>query len=207
VTVAQEINLLQIDLRAPQSMLSARLVLWAVGALALALVLISSLGARRAADETAAVASLVVQKTQATTRVGELEVEVAAITADPALAAEVGALEIETGMRRALVTAVEKRALGGAQGFSPQLEGLAKRTLSGVWLRQIMIDRGGEGLALSGSALDAELLPRWIEGMRAEAGLAGRAFQTVRIEKRDPKSGAAPGTIDFALATSDESPP
>jgi hypothetical protein len=207
MSAAQEINLLQADLRATAPLLSAQLILLAVGGFALMLVLISTFAGKRAEAETKIVEGLIAQKSQETTRLEELEREVAKIAADPVLAAQVGDLEVETERRRALVMAVEKRALGSAHGFSPQLEGLAKRTLAGVWLRQIWIDRGGEGLALSGSALDAELLPQWIQGMGEEAGLAGRAFQTVRIQKSDPKSGARPGSIDFALATGVESPP
>ena len=54
--------------------------------------------------------------------------------------------------------------------------------------------------------LDAKLVPEWILGMREEPGLAGRAFQTVRIEQPDADKAALPGAIDFSLATGDTAP-
>jgi hypothetical protein len=207
MSVAQEINLFQPGLRAVAPALSARLILRALGGLVLALVLIYGFARERADTETKSVARLVAQKTQTTAKLEELELRVSKVAPDPALAAQVRDLAIETETRRVLVKAVEKRALGSAHGFSPQLEGLAKRTLAGVWLRQIKIERGGEGLALAGSALDAKLVPQWLEGMREEAGLAGRAFQTVRIQRSDPKTSAPQGSIDFALATGEASLP
>jgi hypothetical protein len=207
VSVAQEINLFQPELRAPAPALSARLILRAVGGLALALVLFYGFASKRADTETKVVARLETQKTETTARLEGLELQVSKLIADPTLAAEVRNLGIETETRRALVRAVEKRALGSSNGFSPQLEGLAKHTLEGVWLHQIKIEHGGEGLALAGSALNAELLPHWLEGMRDEPGLSGRAFQTVRIQPSDPDTGATHGTIDFALATGEEFSP
>ncbi len=207
MSVAQEINLYQPGLRAAAPALSARLILRAVGGLALALVLFYGFARQRAETETRSVARLAAQKTETTAKLEQLELQVAKVSADPVLAAEVRDLGIETETRRLLVKAVEKRALGSAHGFSPQLEGLARRTLDGVWLQQIKIERGGEGLSLAGRALDAKLVPQWLEGMREQAGLAGRAFQTVRIQRSNPKSGAPPGAIDFALATGEEAPP
>lgn len=207
MSVAQEINLFQPGLHAAAPALSARLILRALAGLVLALVLIYGFARKQADSETQTVARLAAQKSQTTARLEELERQVAGVVADPVLAAQVRDLGIETEARRTLVKAVEKRALGSAHGFSPQLEGLAKRTLDGVWLHQIRIERGGEGLALAGHALDAKLVPEWLEGMREAPGLAGRAFQTVRIQRSDPKTGAPQGSIDFALATGEETPP
>jgi Fimbrial assembly protein (PilN) len=206
MSIAQEINLFQPGLRAPLPALSARLILRALGGVVLALVLVYGFARQRAGTETQIVSRLEAEKSRTTARLEELERQVAARVPDPALAVEVRDLAVETEARRVLVKAVEKRALGTARGFSPQLEGLAKRTLDGVWLGRISIERGGEGLAISGHALDAKLVPEWLERMREEPGLAGRAFQTVRIEKTAPKKDARPGVIDFALATGDEVP-
>ena len=207
MSVVQDNNLFQPELRAQAPALSARLILRAIGGLTLALVLIYGFASKRADTETRNVARLSTQKTHTTARLEELERQVSKVVADPVLAAQVRDLGVETETRRVLVLAVERRALGSAHGFSPQLEGLAKRTLDGVWLHQIKIERGGDGLALAGSALHPELLPQWLEGMREEPGLAGRAFQTVRIQRSDPAKGATPGSIDFALATGEAPSP
>ncbi|MEX2205330.1 MAG: hypothetical protein WEF50_03775 [Myxococcota bacterium] len=206
-SAVQEVNLFQPGLRPPAPALAARLILRAIGGLALALLLLYGFASQRARSEAKTVATLLAHKSQATARLEELEQQISKRTADPVLAAEVRELGGEVETRRTLVTAVEARALGSAQGFSPQLEGLAKRTHEGVWLHQIKIERGGAGLALAGRALAPELLPEWLEGMGQEAGLAGRTFQLVRVQRPDPKTGAAQGSIDFALATGEVSSP
>jgi len=202
----QEINLFQPGLRPPAPSLSARLILRALGGVVVFLVLVYGFARHRAGAETEAVAQLEAQKTRAEQRMEELEKKVSERAPDVTLAQEVKDLADETEVRRALVSAVEKRALGSAHGFSPQLEGLAKRTQDGVWLGEVKIERGGESLALVGHALDAKLVPEWILGMREEPGLAGRAFQTVRIEQPDADKAVLPGAIDFSLATGDSAP-
>jgi MSHA biogenesis protein MshI len=205
---AQVVNLFQPGLRAPAPALSARLIVRAFAGVALVLLVIYGIARTRAGSERETIVTLEAQRTQTTQRLEELEKQVATRAPDAALAAEVKALTADTEQRRVLVRAVEQRALGTTQGFSPQLAGLARRRVPGVWLGRIRIDRGGDGLALSGHALEAKLVPEWLQELREEPGFSGRAFQTVRIEKGDPeKSKTPPGAIDFALATGDEARP
>jgi hypothetical protein len=100
---------------------------------------------------------------------------------DPALLAEVEALRREREHAARVLAALDGEGLGNVAGFSAVLEGLARRRVAGVWLDGFGVRAGGGELALSGGALRPELVPRWLEGLRAEPGLAGRAFRTFEL--------------------------
>lgn len=85
----------------------------------------------------------------------------------------------------------------GAAGFSPYLEGLGRRRLDGLWLTDIVIADGGGQLALKGRALDANLLPRYLQALGTEPAYRGRQFNVFRLARPDPDDGA----LEFSLAT------
>ena len=65
--------------------------------------------------------------------------------------------------------------------FSTYFEGLARRTLDGLWLQRVDVAAGGESIRLSGYATDAELLPRWIKTLQQESAFSGTKFRSARI--------------------------
>jgi len=89
------------------------------------------------------------------------------------------------------------RAVGNTDGFSAYLEGLARQTQSGVWLRRIAIRGGGNDLTLAGSALDPKLVPRYLKRLSAQAPYKGTAFRTFKMSRR---TDAGP-SVDFAVGT------
>ncbi len=86
---------------------------------------------------------------------------------------------------------------GTTGGFSAYLEGLARQTQSGVWLRHIAIGHGGSDLSLAGSALDPKLVPRYLKRLSGEPVYAGRAFRTFKMTRRAHAATA----VDFAVKT------
>ncbi len=195
--MTQQVNLWQPLADAPDSPLSARRVLQAVGVVALALLVVWGFARQRARSETARLARLESERAQAQVRLIELEQKSAAVAPDAALAAEVAALASEVEARHALVRAVEERALGSTTGFSARLAGLARRRVEGVWLARIRLASGGSDLTLGGHALAPALVPDWLDALRGEPAFAGSAFETVRIED----TGKAGAPIAFGLST------
>jgi type II secretory pathway component PulM len=195
--VTQQVNLWQPLADAPESPLSARLLLQALGLVALALLVIWGFARQRARSDTARLATLESERTEVQQRLSELEQKSAAFAPDAALAAEVATLAREVEARHALVQAVEQRALGSTTGFSARLAGLARRRVDGVWLARISLAGGGSDLTLGGHALVPALVPDWLEALRGEPAFAGSAFQTVRIEE----TGQPDAPVAFALST------
>jgi hypothetical protein len=84
------------------------------------------------------------------------------------------------------------------------LRALARASMDGVWLTRIQFARGRGELSIAGRATRAELVPAYLERLRAEQALRGRDFS--RLEVMRPGAGkAAPAPdsryVEFALSS------
>jgi hypothetical protein len=101
---------------------------------------------------------------------------------------------------------------GRARSYIEPLRALARQRLEGVWLTSISLAGDTGELSLSGRALQAALVPQYIEHLRRDEVMSGRRFSTLAIERRPPaKAGAAPAegqvggddAVTFRLLASD----
>lgn len=89
--------------------------------------------------------------------------------------------------------------LGRTEGYSGPLRALARRTMEGVWLTRIeFADAGGE-LSLAGRAARPELVPAYLERLRAEEALRGNTFSRLEVKRADK----APH-VEFTLSSGEE---
>ena len=91
--------------------------------------------------------------------------------------------------------------LDNTQGFSTYLEGLARQHVEGLWLTGLSISNGGEQLGLTGSTVEAQLVPHYLQQLAAEKAFNGREFKTFQLTR----GAAAPPHIDFTLHTAAQS--
>ena len=85
-------------------------------------------------------------------------------------------------------------------GFSEHLQGLAREDLAGVWLRVIVLSGGGQSLVLEGSALRAELVPRYVQRLSRQPAFAGLEFARLVMSRSEEREDA----VDFVLRTTPE---
>ncbi len=78
--------------------------------------------------------------------------------------------------------------------FSIFFDDLGRYTPQGLWFSGISISNGGRNINLSGSAVQAELVPQFIQQLRNSKSLNERKFQEFTIEKN--------GTVSFQLRSS-----
>ncbi|MEM7210190.1 MAG: PilN domain-containing protein [Pseudomonadota bacterium] len=106
--------------------------------------------------------------------------------------------------QRALLNLSQHSKQGG-QLFSGYFEGLARRTLDGIWLNEISVHNEGRSLSLAGRTTDAALVPEWILGLKSEPAFIGLRFASAEIGANDhPVSGGQKRlgrTLHFALKT------
>lgn len=120
---------------------------------------------------------------------------------DPALEAldrRVEELESRLRQRESLLAGIAGLA-GRQTGFAPQLRALAQQRVPGLWLTGIHFADGGHGAELRGVALEAGLVPRYLELLPEHEQLDGLDFQQVLVQRRP----AGEAGLDFTLRTRD----
>lgn len=134
-------------------------------------------------------------------------------------AAEASAEEIEARVK-GLTTAVadRTRALkilqsGGAgktSGFASRMEALARRHVDGLWIDHMVLSGTNGSMTLGGAALDADIVPVYLQNLGQDPVLAGTRFDEFVIERPGadpaeegdaetpkPKRAASPEHIRF----------
>lgn len=118
-----------------------------------------------------------------------------------ALAERKKALEASLASQTLALKAFESGALGRAEGYAPLLRSLARVSVAGVWLTRIHVAEGSGELSLAGRATRAQLVPVYLERLRAEEALRGQTFSRLEVARV-----AAPGQafVEFALVAGEE---
>ncbi len=81
--------------------------------------------------------------------------------------------------------------------FSPYLSALSRQRISGLWLTHILIEDAGASALLRGVALEADLIPRYLQMLPNEQSLQALHFQQVEINRQQND----PRRLDFQLQT------
>jgi len=97
--------------------------------------------------------------------------------------------------RRSLERLLATQNLGNADGFSAQLEGLARQKLDTLALHSFSLLEGGRYLEMSGSLTQADQLPRYLQSLRTEAAFTRSRFGVMTIDEE----GAERGQMKFEL--------
>jgi len=123
------------------------------------------------------------------------------------------ALEAGLASQTQALKAFESGALGRTEGYANLLRALARVSVDGVWLTRIQVAESSGELSLTGRATRAELVPVYLERLRAEEALRGQAFSRLEVTRAAapaaPAPGATPGVafVEFALLAGEEAPP
>ena len=83
--------------------------------------------------------------------------------------------------------------------FSSYFEGLARRTLDGLWLQDIFISQGGQSILLAGNTYKADLIPQLIKELKNEPAFQGITFRSASVSEQDSKAGK--NALGFSLLT------
>ena len=86
--------------------------------------------------------------------------------------------------------------IGTQQGYSDYLRAFASQIVQGVWLTGFSIEGAGNAMGLQGAALKPELVPLYMNRLKRESVLQGKAFATFEIrqpKEETPKAGDKAG--------------
>ncbi len=194
--MSQQVNLYQPILRAQPKVFSAQTILQFSGLLLLGLSLIYGYARWQDAKLARTVISLQAQQDAMLKRIEDFNTRYPVKQKNPDLERQLATLTDERSGKARALDVLSGRVLGNTRGFSSYLEGLARQHVEGLWLTGVAISEGGEQLGLTGSTLDAQLVPRYLQQLSAEQVYKGREFKTFQMQR-----GEAPPRIDFTLHT------
>ena len=113
---------------------------------------------------------------------------------DPALEAEVLALQASIEAKEGMLETLNLRQVTNTKGFSIYLEGLARSTIKGLWLTRIELAEGGAKVGLKGQTAKPEFVPQLIRGLADEGIYAGTEFDVFSLSTEHQG-----GYMDFDL--------
>jgi len=111
---------------------------------------------------------------------------------DPAVAVQVTQTETENRALHGVANILEQNRVGSPHGYSAYFQALARGRVSGLWLTGVQIDGAQADIGLRGRALQAELLPGYLNGLAREPVLQGKAFGHVEIARPVAAAPLAP---------------
>lgn len=119
------------------------------------------------------------------------------LTDEKAVDARIAELQAKLGANEQLM---EQTGGPARSDYLDPLRALARQRLEGVWLTSVQLAGEDGELSIAGRALNAALVPQYIQKLGQDDALQGREFSTLSIE-REKKTDKAPasGTVDFRL--------
>ncbi len=179
----QQINLYQDEFRPRREVMNFDQVLAGLAVLLGVLILISVWQGWRNSQLAAEVETLRQDVASREARVAELQKATEQRHPDPHLVETVKKLERRVETKRQVLAVLSGRSFGNTEGFVPQLTGLARQRIEGLWLTGLRLSAGGTRLDMTGNALKPELVPRYLQRLANENVFAGTAFETFRLAR------------------------
>ncbi|MGE5651232.1 MAG: MSHA biogenesis protein MshI [Bacillota bacterium] len=127
-----------------------------------------------------------------------------------ALEQEIQAMEAKLNAQRRVLDFVQQGELGNTKGYSDYFRAFARQNMNGLWLTGFAIHGPGSDIRIDGRAVQPELIPAYIMGIKREPLFRGKSFATLSMrgaQVADTAKGKAAGAyVEFSLGTSDAEP-
>jgi hypothetical protein len=101
-----------------------------------------------------------------------------------------------------VLAVLERGELGNTAGYSEYFRAFARQGVSGVWLTGVTLVGPGKEIALEGRALQAELVPGYIQRLTHEAVLQGKTFGSLEISRPGAPAAQLAGGAGAGAAVS-----
>ncbi|HEY3325702.1 MAG TPA: hypothetical protein VGK14_00870 [Novimethylophilus sp.] len=130
-------------------------------------------------------------------------------TVSQVLQAEIKMTAEKVSEREKVFAALKSGSIRSRAGFSGLLHGFARQSVNGLWLTGIMANAAGDQMRISGKALSPDLIPQYLMRLSGDQALHGRSFSTLEVTQpkqdtaKDPKLAASSqvaGQIEFIIS-------
>lgn len=194
----QTINLYDPGLRKQESKLNARAALVAAAGVFACLLIVSGINIFRLYAFESELTSTQKQLNIAKKQVNELTEKLPKLVRDDSLPAKLEKMQREYEQKQSVLAVLSERSLGNREGFVEHFTGFARQHVSGLWLTQLKLERGGTQLSLAGHALKPEYIPKYLQKLANEPVLQGTEFKTFLLVNESKQNRK----VDFSITTS-----
>lgn len=191
----QQINLYQPIFREERKLFSLKTVLVAMAIVIASLLGMWALGARNVANLERAVTQLREQQAAQEQLAQKANAMLSAQGNPAAVEAEVKRLSALLAERTNALNLLRSGAAGESRGFAPRLAALARQRADGVWLEELVLGGGANGLILRGRSVSAERIPKYLQMLTAEPELSGARFDEVVLDRRKHHESEQPSMV------------
>ncbi len=184
---------------------------------ALALILLGALavafyGNRRVAGLEKEAVAVKLQLAAREARQSSVDTEFAPRQKSQDMETAIGQAETRLRALREVAAILKRGELGNIYGYAEYFRALSRQSVQGLWLTGVSITGAGNEIGVKGRAMQAPLIPHYIERLKNEKVMRGKAFGSLDIvqpgapaeaAKPDPVAGPAmaPRYVEFQLQT------
>lgn len=187
----QQINLYTAEFRPETNAFQSMFMFQAVGILVFSLLCIS-LYARHEVNGVDREIELVGQlEAAAIERLQSVGPLIASITGERTWAEQLEEATRTLGERQAVLNLIRSTSLGDTDGFSGQLEALARQDIDGIWLTRIVLAGRNRSTRIEGRTYRAELIPAYVQSLTDEAAFSDLRFHRFQIDSPLEDDGSA----------------
>lgn len=89
--------------------------------------------------------------------------------------------------KQKVLNILSRDEFGNTKGFIEHVSGLARQRIEGLWLTKIRIANGGTDVALHGTTLKAEYVPKYLQRLSSEKIFTGTEFESLSMVRQKKK--------------------
>jgi len=107
---------------------------------------------------------------------------------DPALRLKIANINENVKSKKVLVNFLGGKSSKKTFSFSSVMNGLAEKSINGVWLTEFSIKTDGNHYRLVGNTQHPDLIPRYIDSLKTSETLMGTSFSLFDLERAEKGS-------------------
>lgn len=140
------------------------------------------------------------RQTDAQQRLSKIATTMGPRKPDPVLVDNVAQTEQAIRTQQLVLGLLSQGELGNQTGFSAYFQALSRQTVNGLWLTGFEFIGTGSQITLNGRALQAELIPQFINKLKHESLFAGARFTTLDMRLPAPSITNTTGTTNTTIS-------
>ncbi len=191
----QQVNLYQDELKTKTLRYSSKLLLQISIVFILTFSFITGFSYYQLQQHEMTLAEYQLKQKTALSELQKLQQELALRKKDMNLARRLTERTAELANKQKVLNILSRDEFGNTKGFIEHVSGLARQRIEGLWLTKIRIANGGTDVALHGTTLKAELVPKYLQRLSSEKVFAGTEFESLSMVRQKKKKQ----WLDFSL--------